>query len=466
MRATRRTVAAALVALAAGSATACTGDGTPSHGSGPQLETIACPDDVEVLVVPVHHCGYVVPDPGSDRRVFVVVVEPPTPSDRSPVLETGTDLGMTPGYGGLAPVAQRTGRRTVIVDLPGTGHSTPSLDCPEVEALGDPAAGHDISGLTSAVEACRDRIVAAGVDPLQLTPSRLGDDLYAVMRAFDAPRWVVMGHGTTAEAGRQVALAHPDRVEALVMDSPVMGRGELATENDRVVADVAAECSRDTTCRGTYGNVQRAWGQARRRLARTPLQVEGRDGMVTVDETALERAVRWLVAPAAIGPGKLPALLAEAASGRPGTYVRLFADTVSGAPPLCVGYLPKCESGQRLVIGAVLSALCPELAGLETWTGPCEAWGVTASETKVQPLRGVPTLALYGALDPFVSADVVRSTLAQRVPGAFVVEQAAGGHNVLASDTARAVRNDWLAGDPTQPPAAAPDMSDPPDFTS
>ncbi len=462
---TRTWIAGTVGALLVAVSTGCTDDeSTPRSESGPRFEATTCPDDVEVLVVPSHTCGFVTRDPDSEERMFVLVVEPPTPSDRSPVLETGTDLGMTPGYGGLAPIAQRTGRRTVIVDLPGTGHSTPSLDCTEVEALGDPAAGHDNGGLADAVQACRDRVVAAGVDPADVTPARLGQDLYAVMRAFDEPRWVVMGHGTTAEAGRQVALAHPENVEALVMDSPVMGDGDLSTENDRVVADVAEDCREDAACRATYGDLERVWDLARRRLGRSPLQVEGRSGNVTVDEEALERAVRWLVAPAAIGPGKLPALLAEAASGRPGTYLQLFADTVSAAPPLCVGYLPKCESGQRLVIGAVLSSLCPELAALESWSASCQAWGVPAGEEDANPLHGVPTLVLYGALDPFGSADVVLAAVTQRVPDAFVVEQAAGGHNVLASESARTVRNEWLAGDVTQAPPQSADLSQPPDF--
>jgi len=413
--------------------------------------------------VPAHRCGYVVPDDTDPRRIFVVEVEPPEPTDLSPVLETGTDLGMTPGYGGLAPIAQRTGRRVVIVDLPGTGHSTPSLDCPEVEALGDPAAHPDgVESLAAAIEECRSQVEAAGADPSQLTPERLGADLVAVMTALGDPRWVVMGHGTTAEAGRQAVLADPERVEALVLDSTVEER-DSAGQVERVVADVASACQADEGCRTTYGDIERTWRHASQRLARRPVVVDVSGTSVRIDAEVLARGVRWLVAPTSLGPGHLPALLAEAASGTSGTWLQLFAQTLSAAPPLCVGYLPKCEQSEKLNLGAVLSAVCPELADETAWSVACTAWGIPRGPAAVTPLRGVPTLALYGAFDPFASADLIRRVVAERVPDAYLVEHASGGHNVLGAECPRLVRNAWL-GDVTEPPAVDPCLSAPPAF--
>ena len=96
-------------------------------------QQVPCPDDVEVLVVPPHTCGFVTPDPEGPTRIFVVTVEPPTPTTASPVLETGVDLGMTPAYGGLALIAQRTGRRVV--------YRRPSRDRPLDPQSGVPRGG-------------------------------------------------------------------------------------------------------------------------------------------------------------------------------------------------------------------------------------------------------------------------------------------------------------------------------------
>ncbi len=461
MRTTWAAAAAVAALMLVGLAAAGCSSAPERRSPAASYERVDCPDDVEVLVVPKHECGFVTPDPDDALRIFVVAIEPPQPSNLSPVLETGVDLGMAPAYGGLAPIAQRTGRRVVIVDLPGTGHSVPSLDCPQVEALGALA---DEPQVAEAVAECRRQVEASGGRSDLVTPARLGEAMYAVMEALDEPTWVVMGHGTTAEAGRQVALAHPDRVEALVVDS-------LVTDPDadiaQVVAGIAEECRTDADCLRAHGDPENRWRAALRRLDRRPVVVEvpgDQPTEVTIDADVLERAVRWLVAPVG-NPALLPAMLAEAAAGTPAQHLGLFAATMSAAPPLCVGYVPKCETEQRLVIGTTLSAMCPAVAASDNWSGVCEAWGVPTSSDEVQPLTDVPTLALLGAHDPFGKPDVIRARLAQLVPDAFVVEYRAGAHNVLGAECPREVRNEWLAGDVNDPPPDLPCLSAPIDFS-
>ena len=75
----------------------------PSSAGTSLYEPITCPADVEVLVVPEHACGYVISNRDASLRIFVVTVEPPEPSEDNPVLITGVDLGVAPGYGGIAP---------------------------------------------------------------------------------------------------------------------------------------------------------------------------------------------------------------------------------------------------------------------------------------------------------------------------------------------------------------------------
>jgi pimeloyl-ACP methyl ester carboxylesterase len=452
---------ASLVLTVALVASACTGEAEPERNAQPRFEAAECPTDVELLVIQEHTCGEVVAhrDSGLEVRVFVLIVEPPTPSESAPILETGTDLGATPTYGGLAPVAQRTGRRTVIVDLPGVGHSQPSLDCPEVRALQEPSAS-ETADLVAAITTCRRRVEEAGARPDEMTTAGLAEDLAAVMTALEAPRWVLMGHGTTASAAIEVARIHPDRVEALVLDSPVQSDARPAERLDRIVEDVASECRADTTCRDSYSDVERLWRLAHRRVAQAPLAVRPKDASVSIDPAGLDRVVRWLVAPASIGPSKLPELLTEVVAGRPGQLLRSYATIAAAAPPLCLGYLPKCEAADQLAHGAVLSNLCPTVAGQATWREHCRAWGIAADTSSVKPVRGVPVLAMYGRYDPFAAPADVRRELRAQVPDAFVVEDPVAGHNVLANDCMRSIRNAWLAGDPRQPPPEPPCLTD------
>ena len=256
------------------------------------------------------------------------------------------------------------------------------------------------------------------------------------MEALDVPRWVVMGHGTTAEAGRRLALAHPDRVEALVLDSAVMAAD---TDVDGVVGGVAEACRADRPCTRKYGDLDRTWTRAQDRLSRHPVDVDVDGSTVSLDDAALERAVRWLVAPSDPRARACSRrMLAEAAAGEEGTLPDAVRADPERRPPLCVGYVPKCETEQRLVIGSTLSATCPTVADVPAWADACAAWGVPAGEPEIEPLVGVPTLALYGAHDPYaVAGGHPRPAWRRLVPDAFLVEQAAGAHNVLGSECPR-----------------------------
>jgi pimeloyl-ACP methyl ester carboxylesterase len=424
---------------------ACTGNDEVPPAMVPRLEATVCPDDVEILVVPVHSCGYVVTSgrSGAELRVFVVTVEPPQPSDLAPVLETGTDLGMTPTYGGLAPIAQRTGRRLVMVDLPGTGHSEPSLDCPETKDL---ALQPDDDEVAEAVGECRSRLEGDDVAIGDLTADALGEVLRDVITAFDVAPWVVMGHGTSGVAAQDLAAEHPDLVEALVLDSVVSHDPTPEETLGDVVAAVAEQCRAVPTCLSAHGDPARTWATAQERLGAAPLVVPVGDQTVTITAADLGRVLRWLVSPAVSGPQQLPELLAELASGHAGRLVSLYAGTVSAAPPLCVGYLPRCESSDRVATGAVLATVCPTVADQPDWSSACDAWGVGVRTVERTRVTGVPTLALYGRLDPFASPEVARSELARSFPEAYAVEVPTMGHNVLGDECVRTLRNTWLSG--------------------
>jgi len=439
----------------------CTADpGAPARAA--TYESAACPDDVEVMLVAAHTCGYVVipRDTGPDLRIFALSVDPPGKPFGGPILETGTDLGMTPSYSGLAPIAERTGRRVVIVDLPGTGHSTPSLNCPEVDAL--PARTATATEVARAVGSCRARLAAAGVPTSDFTVSALGSDLHDIISALGGRGWVVMAHGTSGRAAATLAAEHPEQVAALVLSSPTY-RDETPVRP--IVADVARRCAANRGCTARYGDPLRNWTEAIGRARRAPLRIRMQQQTLVMDADHVVAAVRWLVAPAVRGAGQLPALLAELASRRPDTELELYAATALAAPPLCVGYLPRCETGSTIAIGAALSSLCPDVADAPRWQHACAAWGVAADTRPPAPVRNVPTLALIGRYDPFADPTTSRADLARLAPHAFVVEDPNGGHNVLAGECLREVRNSWLVGDPHDPPSHPPCMRLPLAFT-
>ena len=230
---------------------ACTG--SPDGRDGPQrraaFTSVDCPEDVEIMVVPEHTCGYVTTSlaSGDEIRLFVLQVEPPTPSTQAPIIETEGDLGTQAWYGGLAPIAQRTGRRLIVVDLQGIGHSTPLLDCPEVNALAASAAAdpdQSRAAVVDAIGACHERITSQGIDLSAFDVASTAENLHAVAQALDIPSSVAMGHGTTGAVAIQWARRYPDEVEALVLDSPQLHDPEAGA----VVDDLVTQVSRLCTC--------------------------------------------------------------------------------------------------------------------------------------------------------------------------------------------------------------------------
>lgn len=66
---------------------ACT-DSPDEPQPGAAFTSAKCPDDVDIVVVPEHSCGYVTTRVagGGQVRLFVLQVEPPTPATQAPII--------------------------------------------------------------------------------------------------------------------------------------------------------------------------------------------------------------------------------------------------------------------------------------------------------------------------------------------------------------------------------------------
>jgi pimeloyl-ACP methyl ester carboxylesterase len=435
---------------------ACTHSADEPH-RGAAFTSVDCPDDVDIVVLPEHSCGYVTTRTtgGDDVRLFVLQVEPPTPSTQAPIIETEGDLGTQASYGGLAPIPQRTGRRLIIVDLQGVGHSTPLLDCPEVNALAATAAAdpdESSAAVVGSIGACHERLTAQGIDLAAFDITSTAENLHAVAQALDIPRSVAMGHGTTGAVAIEWARRHPDEVEALVLDSPQLHDPEPGAVVDGLVGRVGRLCAATAECLRRHGDTAAQWPEALRDLRRKPLMLSADGQAVRLDDEALRRAVLWLAGGGDLGASWIPALVTESISRQPGQILSRYAEALADGPPLCVGYLPRCAGVPSVAVGAALSLNCPLVLDDPTWSEPCRAWGVTDASTPSERPLDTPTLVLMGRYDAFAPPDEVRASVAELIPHAFFVEDPAGAHNVLGGDCMRSVRSAWLAGDLSRPP--------------
>jgi len=363
--------------------------GTP--GTSSPLRWHDCSADIEASFLSRHRCGtLVVPQDRSDRgagslELAVLQVWPVGVKPRAR-LATGfaANLGDPRAFdGGSATGATRL--RSVVVELAsrGTDPSSPTLACPEVDALSVRAAGlaDDDAGLRSlflqAVSDCAARLRATGVEPAAFDSVAAAADLEDLRLAMGVDSWWGAGsYGTQSRVVFRYLNDFPGRLDAAWLDSPWFPEtddltgGAVGTRS--ALTELFAACAADERCVARYPRLQKAWARALARTAVRPLGGHGeRRGHgpvdVVVDDAKLLRFVRYSLG--GEGPAnlsRLPQIITDAAAGRLHPHL---ADLVANDPPFCAGYRPQCLNMELFAHGVYLTSLCKEqVPGLDKAT--------------------------------------------------------------------------------------------------
>jgi pimeloyl-ACP methyl ester carboxylesterase len=478
-----------VVLVAASALTACTGD-DPANRRQPgtsALTAVECPADVRTAIVGGLDCAYLrVPEnrdrPGSgDVKIFVATLAAPAGSGkRDPLLVTS--LANQPNYGGIAPLAQRLGRDVIIVDTRGAGHSTPSLDCPEVAAAapriwtrptGD-AAGR--AAVQAAVGTCHQRLTAAGVQPQSYDLVEAARDLETLRHELDVETWNVIGYGVGTRLALELLRQAPDTIRTLVLDSP-----ELPGTDPRSVAGAATEdavrallaaCERDASCRREHPHAAGLLDQAMRSLQQEPLvldvEVAGERLPLVFDAGFLARALRQLLSDtgssgALFLPGSVPGFLEDVVSRRVATLAADAARLVQYEDPLCLGYRTPCLPAHHVATGVELTVLCRDVApfadrddralgagfreayGASPYWTLCDAWPVDPAPAEVATAASsdVPALIAVGGYPPYSPHAVIRGASSGLSAASLVIDPG-GTHNVVPRPCVNQARNRWV----------------------
>jgi pimeloyl-ACP methyl ester carboxylesterase len=493
MRAARLTAALGTALLFSA---ACTGSsGTEFR---PTFRQTPCPEDVTRVVLTTVTCGFLTvpenrsePD-GDTIRLLVTRVQPPGGNPApDPVLILGIDLGKTPDYAGFAPGAQRVNRELILLDQRGTGHSEPTLACPEVERLGERFVGARLSDpevradLQSAADACHDRLTGEGIDLSAYNVGEMAADAEDVRLALGIPRWNIASYGSASRVALEIVRRFPERVRAMWFDTPQFPQVDevtLGISGTRyALSQIFADCAADRECSRRFPDLSNALREAVVRLDEEPITVNvadtpaaeaaGHPIRVVVDGAALLRAVRGMVSSIDLGmaPG-VPGAIYRALEGDVDVVAYLLSEQ-----PVCLGYQPVCGA-QPLFEGALFSILCHDqvpfveasrLTGMaggdpgfhdayvdSPYLDVCEAWDVgEATSVARRPVSSdIPMLIYVGRYDAFGPLPAAEQAIAS-LSGSFLVDVPYKGHNVLGSlDCYRNIRNAWIEN-----PTSAPD---------
>lgn len=438
--------------------------GGPLSGAGParaaeppRFEPGPCdgvPDIADVL--PRLRCGVVRvprdharPD-GPGYALAVVVVR----SERQPALPDpvayisggpGGPLTVYAGFQARHPYA--ADRDLILVDQRGTGRSEPRL-CPGLQVplvtamlavVTDPSRA-SLAADRAAHAACRQDLVAHGIDPDDFGTAATVEDFDRVRRALGVARWNVVGESYGTTVAMTLLARHPDTIRSAVLDSLNPPDGFFAMPWSRRVAQARdaflAACEADGPCRQSVPDLPGAYRQAVLQLGREapsvplPPALEVPGNSVRLTPSLFEEVVGRLVyyPPANAG---LPRLIAATRDGDLRPVAAALAALLDGVerhghegPFIAV----ECRDRPRWREPAGPDASPLDLGLMPP--GACAAWSAPGPEPEVPHDTAVPTLVLAGQFDPNITPGEGRRVAEWLGPQARWVEFTGVGHSV------------------------------------
>lgn len=459
--------AAALVLLVA----AGTGCESSKSAFRPSVASAECPADVGTFLLVPHSCGYltVLEDrrrsDGPTIRLFYLRVQPRGgPAAPDPIASVGYEIAQSPAYGDIVGVVESSNRELILLDQRGTGHSEPSLACPEIDEVASDLLARPLSSVTvrntfeGAVAACRARLGDAGVRPEAYTLRAAAQDLDDLRRALGVSRWNLISWGTASRVLLEYARLHRQAIRALVLDSPQFPEldpsSETAGDMTEAFRALTETCGASQQCQRQYPALSGALAEAAAALERSPISASVKGEDVVVDGAAFVRVVRHLLSDSgAEAWGVVPRIVYRALDGD----VRRVASELVSDPGMCIGYFPRCTD--PISLGTYLSFTCPDAPASREGPDPyaegfgeadpyliaCHAWRIEPNDERPAPVKtDVPVLLLRGEYDGFSPLSLVRRAKTT-MPNAHVVLVPHLGHDVLGHvGCLREVRSAWL----------------------
>ncbi len=362
-------------------------------------------------------------------------------------------------------------RDLIVFDQRGTGRSGP-IRCPGLERLSLRLAGREAATCARLLGRARS---------LYGTPDSTAD-IEAIRRALGVRRIALFGVAGGARLATAYALEHPERVERMVLDSPVeIERPDpLGRDTFRATHRVLRSLCRGR-CRGITDDPIADIAQLVDQLAAAPVRgvTVGRSGRPRAAALFSSSGLVRILRASEYDPflrSAFPAAVRSALEGDTAALLRLRRRTLqyerlSALRPANVGaYAAQhCEETLFPWSGSTPIASRPALARtrlgrlpIGTWgpfdvltalgsdqLGLCARWPVAgAPAIPAGPLRGVPVLVLVGADDLQTPVGTARR-VAARFDRGQVLAVPAVGHHVLAdlsSECATRAFTRFLAG--------------------
>lgn len=465
-------------------------------GYAPKYEKADCPftkpSDVTV------ECGYlVVPEDRANpqgRSVRLAVARfkaalPNPSSDPIVYLEGGPGGSPLRSYAKnftsyFDPFAQK--RDVILFDQRGTGYSQPALDCFETSQLTldqlDEILTPEQQDQTynQALQACRDRLKAQGIDLGAYNSAANAADLADLRKALGIKEWNLYGISYGTRLALTALRDAKEGIRSVVIDSVYPPQANLVTETPASLARALNllfdACAADSACNGAYPNLKEVLFTTAKRLNASPAKIKitqpdlgsigvmGQQLDALFDGNSLLGLIFQLLYSSEAIPS-IPALIYQAQNNQFSLIAQMEGRLLGQLRDMSQGMYFSVECFEEVPFTSLDQAEAayqaqPELAGaLGTAKGTfdaCQVWNVpAASVLENQPVKSdVPTLVVSGQFDPVTPPAWGRMAVETLSKGRLIEVPGAGHGSTLSVECPQKIALAFLDN-----PDAAPDTA-------
>jgi pimeloyl-ACP methyl ester carboxylesterase len=363
-------------------------------------------------------------------------------------------------------------RDLILLDQRGTGYSFPTLNCPEIEESEE-----------DATQACRDRLVADGVNLQAYNSAENAADVADLRVALGYEEWNLYGISYGTRLALTVMRDYPEGVRSVIIDSvypPEVNSWEEYGENTAAVfARLFDACAADAGCNADFPDLEGVFYATVDELNAQPAEYTGVDpdtgsgiDLSLSGTDLIDRLFQLMYSTESIP--YLPWMIYEVANGN----YNALDDLESGA--IFEQERRRQEPGEDISDseGMHLSVECQEEVGflnedtalanvptepaglydnsinaIRATFSDCQIWGVAlADPIEAEPVvSDIPTLVAAGEFDPITPAKWAQSA-ASYLSNSFFFVFPGGGHGVIdMNDCSQGIMQAFL-DDPTQEP--------------
>ncbi len=351
-------------------------------------------------------------------------------------------------------------RDLILVDQRGTGYSSPTLNCPEMEEEGEFLDDNP-------QELCQQRLATAGIDLTAYNSAENAADIATLRQALNIDEWNLMGISYGTRLALTVMRDYPEGIRSVILDSvfppDADTPGEEALSTLWSLRRLFDECESDAYCSEQYPNLQTVFLETVADLNESPQDETYGDDLVFAISNAFNDGQLISLVPYviyAVSEGDIAALDEISADGSGNRRYQQLEDRSDSE-----GMFNSVICHEEYIFGdyataeAVAESEAPEeiqaalLQPVADQFQVCSYWGAgRAAAIENDPVfSDIPALILAGQYDVATPLPWAYQT-SQSLANDFLFEFPGNGHALLSGNPCAISITDAFLSQPGQEP--------------